>query len=180
MLEWINDWIEHRNDYSQKSVLVFNRRTFETAADITRGLDDVAYISISASEECAKEFFHDITEKDHYLKSADNVLNLEFDDITEDFTFTSETGKEVTYHTISEQQAEQVIDFVENNLNKHIILHCRAGKSRSAAVAVAITTLFPDNYAFNVYNRHNQCSTPNPDVLAKVKRAFYKKNGMFQ
>lgn len=31
-----------------------------------------------------------------------------------------------------------------------------------------------------VYNLVNPCDTPNPDVLSKVKRTFYEKNGIFQ
>jgi predicted protein tyrosine phosphatase len=177
MYEWFNDWVANRNNSEKKSIIVVNRRVFPIIADLTKDCDDVAYISISASEECALEHFYDVTEAHHYLPDADNVLNLNFDDITEDFTFKNEFGEDVTYHAISEEQAKQVIDFVDKNLGKHLIIHCRAGQSRSAACGVAIECCYGDIYKIE---EHNTCDTPNPDVLAKVKRAFYVKNNIFQ
>lgn len=180
MYEWFGDWLKERNSLDKKSIIVCNRWTFQTFADLSKGNDDIAYISISASKECASEYFLDLSEADHYLSDADNVLNLNFDDITEDFTFKNEKGEDVTYHAISEEQAERVIDFVGNNIGKHFIVHCRAGKSRSQAVCRAIYDCYDDVYEPNKFNKYNPCNTPNPDVLAKVKRAFYKKNGFFK
>ena len=180
MFVWFKDWLIERNDFAKKSVIVCNKRIFPIFADLSKNFNDIAYISISASEECALEHFYDLSEKEHYLEDSDNVLNLNFDDITEDFTFKNMFGEDVTYHTISEEQARQVIDFVDNNLGKHFIVHCRAGKSRSQAVCRAIYDCYGDIYEPNKFNRYNPCNTPNPDVLAKVKRAFYDKNEIFK
>lgn len=180
MKKWFDNWIRERNDLPNKSVIVTNRYVFSEFADKTADLDDVAYISISASDECAKWFFYDDSEADHYLSDADNVLNLNFDDITEDVTHVNEQGDYVTYHAISEEQADKVIDFVERNMGRHIIVHCRAGRSRSQGICRAIYDCFGHIYQPNSYNVHNPCDAPNPDVFCKVKRSFYKKNGMFQ
>jgi predicted protein tyrosine phosphatase len=182
MNEWFYDWIRCRNLFPKRSVIVTNRQTFPTFVDMcnTAHLKDVAYISISASKDCAIEYFHDISEADHYLPDSDNVLNLNFDDITQDFTFKNECGKDVTYHAISEKQAKLTIEFIEKNIGKNIIIHCRAGKSRSQAICRAIYDCYGNVYEPNKFNSHNPCETQNPDVLAKIKRAFYEKNGMFQ
>lgn len=180
MDEWFYRWIEKRNQFPKSSIIVTNKWKFGTFADMTKGLGDVVYISISASEECALEHFYDMTEANHYLPDADNVLNLNFDDITEDFTFKNEFGEDVTYHAISPEQARKIIDFVDDNIGKHIIIHCRAGKSRSQGVCRAIYDCYGDKYEPNEFNLVNPCDTPNPDVLSKVKRSFYEKNGIFQ
>lgn len=180
MNEWFQEWVNVRNDFPKKSVIVTNKWGFIAFADMTKNCDDIAYISISASEECALEHFYDLTEKDHYLPDADNVLNLNFDDITEDFTFKNVFDEDVTYHAISSEQAAQIIDFVDNNIGKHFIIHCRAGHSRSQAVCRAIYDCYSEVFEPNRFNEYNPCNTPNPDVLSKVKRAFYNKKGLFQ
>ena len=84
-MEWINNWIENRNNDEYKSIIVTNKFRFPEIVEQTRHLDDVAYISISATEDCVKGFFlGDEKEMEHYLPDANNVLNLNFDDITED------------------------------------------------------------------------------------------------
>lgn len=166
MYEWFKDWLTTRNNFDKKSIIVCNRMVFMMFADLSKYCNDIAYISISASEKCAMEFFHDFSETKHYLPDSNNVLNLNFDDVTEDDI----------YPAISEEQATQIIDFVDRNLGKHLIIHCRAGKSRSAACGAAIEACYGDTYKIEP---HNPCNTPNPDVLAKVKRAFYEKNGFF-
>ena len=182
MNEWFYDWIRCRNLFPKRSVIVTNRRTFPMFVDMCKAahLNDVAYISISASKECALEHFYDMSEVDHYLPDADNVLNLNFDDITEDFTFKNVFGEDVTYHAMSEEQAQQTIEFIEKNKINNIIIHCRAGQSRSQAICRAIYDCYGDVYEPNRFNTYNPCETPNPDVLAKVKRAYYEKYGLFQ
>ncbi len=182
MIHWFYQWKEAKDSFQKKSILVFNQKSFKDMVDMCKinHIEDVAYISISASEECASDYFHDLSETEHYLENSDNVLNLNFDDITEDFTFKNQYGNDVTYHAMSLEQARQIIEFVEKNKDKNIIVHCRAGKSRSAAVARALFDCYIDIYAENNFNNYNQINTPNPDVLAKVKRAFYEKHCFFQ
>lgn len=180
MKDWFDNWLLCRNTLPKSSIIVTNRWRFQEYADKAKDLSDIVFISISASKECAFDHFLDITEADHYLPESNRVLNLNFDDITEDFTFKNECGEDITYHAISMSQAKQIIDFVDNNKRKHIILHCRAGKSRSVGVARAIFDCYSEFYEENKYNEHHPIDTPNPDVLSKVKRAFYEKNHMFQ
>lgn len=173
------NWIKDRNVFGKKTIIVVNRWDFNNCVDMTINLHDIAYISISASEDCAKYFLNDITEASHYLQNSQNVLNLNFDDVTEDIVTKNEDGKLVIYNAITDGQAKQIIDFVDNNLDKHIIIHCRAGKSRSQGVARSIYDCYSDNYAVCQYNIYNPCITPNPDVVSKIKRAFYNKNSIF-
>lgn len=181
MIKWFNDWKNSLDKQDKNSILVFNQWSFKDAVNACTDncLKNVAYISISATKDCALDYFADEKESEHYLPNTDNTLNLNFDDVTEDFTFKNMYGQDVTYHAISDEQAAQIIDFVDNNKDKNLIIHCRAGKSRSAAVARAIFDCYADVYEENMFNNYNPIVTPNPDVLAKVKRAFYKKNNVF-
>jgi predicted protein tyrosine phosphatase len=182
-MEWINNWIENRNNDEYKTIIVTNKFRFPEIAEQTQHLDDVAYISISATEDCVKGFFlGDEKEMEHYLPDANNVLNLNFDDITEDFDQELPNGEIVTYKTITSGQAEQVIDFVENNIDKHLIIHCRAGKSRSIGVATAIACCYGDvykNFPKEQTFTNTPNDTPNIEVVSKIKRAFFKKHNLF-
>jgi len=79
-----------------------------------------------------------------------DILRLEFDDITE---------PEEPYVLFSEQQARDIIEFVEfcsDEKLEGILVHCFAGISRSAAVAKWISDKydlsFPKDY--DQYNKH--------------------------
>jgi len=179
-IEWIYNWIKERNIDDYKTIIVANKFIFPNIVDETIDLKDIAYISISATDDCVKGYFMgDEEEAGHYLPDSDNVLNLNFDDITEDFVQSLPNGEIVTYKTITEEQANAIIDFVEKNLDKHLIIHCRAGKSRSIGVASAIANLYGEVYRhFPIGQnfKNNQFDTPNIEVVTKIKRAFYKKH----
>lgn len=134
----IHSWIKDRNTSPNKNIIVTNRLEFEIWANVPRNLDDVAYISISSTADCANTILGDINETNHYLPNSDKVLNLNFDDVTEDTIDYDKNGKQVLYKAITFEQAEQIVSFVENNNHKHLIIHCKDGKSRSQGVCRAI------------------------------------------
>lgn len=101
-------------------------------------LKDTAFISICCLPEIKhnylEEHLHE-TDEHWFKKSHDNVLNVEFDDIVEDYIDTK-YGKAIG---ISEQTAKAIVEFINKSYNKGIknwYLHCRSGKSRSVAVGV--------------------------------------------
>lgn len=108
--------------------------------------DDACAISIS-----------DPDEPKHILDgTADNVLNIDFAD---DDSMTAE-------------QAEQIVDFINRNIGKNFYIHCSAGKSRSQGVV---------RYMLDVYNdidwetrADNPCITPNYHVVSMMKRVAMK------
>lgn len=135
---------------------------------------EIAYISIEATPECAK-YYLEVEKEDfdnnHYLPSGPNVLNLEFDDIQEDIVW---KGHE--FKTISQEQAAQVVEFIESHLGKTIIVHCKAGMSRSQGVARFILDTWPDLYE---QDQSNPCLRPNQEVVRKLKRYYIEKYGMY-
>lgn len=143
--------------------------------DNIENIKDTAYISIICTEECRKYYLEDDTAH-WFVKEHPNVLNLDFDDIVEDRMY-----KGHLFKAMSEEQAEKCVDFIEKNKGKHFEVHCTAGISRSGAVCQFIFDFFNENKCyseedFNYFNRH---INPNNHVLTLLKRAFYKKNGLF-
>lgn len=130
-----------------------------------------AYISIASTPECAEFWLQDKSEADHYLPDSQDVLNLNFDDLEKDKTYNGHLFK-----TITEEQAREIVKFVENNLHKNILIHCRAGKSRSQGVYRFILDMYPDYYEECPENLQNPCISPNMEVVRKCKRVFYETN----
>lgn len=171
------EWIHYRNTLEKRSVIVLNRTDFEICAPYAQiHTSDVAFIQISASIDSAKHVFKVFNESLHFLKTSDNVLNLNFDDVTEDLRGKSDDGYDYVFPAMNEKQARKTYRFIKKNLGKHFVISCRAGKSRSQGICRAIYDLFPETYAPNEYNKVNPCDTPNYDVVAKIKRAAYNDN----
>lgn len=179
ILDAIQNWVDGRNRLPKKSIIVSNKQYFPDLVSATKGLDDVAYISISDTKDMC-EVRYDDSECNHLLDSSDTVLNLEFDDLTVDKKVIKPSGEPGICKTITELQAEEILDFVEINLGKHLIIHCRAGRSRSAGVARAIFDLFPEVYKENFYNDVNPVTTPNMEVVRKIKRAYIYRLGIWK
>lgn len=149
-----------------------------------RGLDDnnvdnikdtEAFISIICTPQCRKYYLEDDT--DHWFKKEHpNVLNLEFDDVTEDVEWHGHT-----FLAMTEVQAKKCIDFIEQNEGKNFNIHCTAGISRSGAFSRFIFDFYNENNTYNesdfeYFNRHIR---PNNHILTLLKRTFYEKNGLF-
>jgi hypothetical protein len=172
----INDrlgrWLNKRGDKS--SVLVYPKRQFGFVADRLSGINGIAYISIESSADCARYWMeeekHD-NDNDHYLRSSENVLNIEFDDLTSDREYKGHIFKAIT-----QEQADIIVGFIEGHLGDDIIVHCKAGSSRSQAVFRFIMDMYPDIYEPCDENRNNPCECPNVEVVVKLKRSFYRKH----
>lgn len=127
--------------------------------------ENVAIISITASTEEIQLGYLGGPEP-HWFEEADNVLNLNFDDIPGDtleysgFTFTG----------LTMEDARRAVDFIVRNINKDIYVNCRAGKSRSQAFVRFVLDCFPDRQT--EINPGNPPETSNIDVLCKLKRVY--------
>lgn len=69
-----------------------------------------------------------------------DILLIQFDDLTEDFYYVEKNGTVNDLKAITEQQANQIWQFVEKYIGKSeiVLIHCDAGVCRSPAVAAAI------------------------------------------
>ena len=155
-MSWIDEWIKEVDQMRHKCVLVFPRNEFGEVYDRLSGRDDVAFVSIEDSDGVDK----------HLAPSSRNILNLEFDDVDND-------GEAEGRKTISEEQSSMLAAFISEQIPRHFIIHCTAGRSRSQGVARVIFDCFPDIYQECRFNRFNPCTTPNYSVVAAVKRQFW-------
>ena len=120
-------------------------------------------------------------ESDHpYFKTDfDNVLQLYFDDVTEDCEVPI-MGRDTT-HTVkamTTEQAYNIINFVSKMIEigktKNVLIHCRAGISRSGAVGSFLTNLL--NIPYTEFKRYNPQILPNPHVLSTLNRLYRSNN----
>jgi len=126
---------------------------------------DYVYISIIGTPECLKYYLDEGNTCHYFSSDHENVINLEFDDISED---EMEYNGHI-FRGLSMEQAEKLFKFIEKNIDKNFIIHCRAGHSRSQAVGSFIKDFYPD---FESYTILPYC---NKDVYRKLSRCYYKK-----
>lgn len=139
---------------------------------------NTAFISIIGTPECLTYYLDEGNTK-HYFCNHNNVLNLDFDDISDDVMYNGHHFK-----TISMEQAEKTVDFVENSIKNGvdtIKIHCRAGMSRSRAVAEFIYRYCNENNIGVDYEDRNDYTTMfNYGVLNRLNHAYWKKHKLNQ
>lgn len=130
--------------------------------------EDWAFISICHTPQIAQNFFQD--EDKHYFKDPhDNVLNLEFDDITCSMSLVkSDSGLEVAAQGITVEQATLIVEFIKKHVNykRNFLIHCRAGRSRSQAIVKYITITYGEVET----SKFNPLVSYNTFVLDNLKR----------
>lgn len=135
---------------------------------------NMAFISIIGTPECLK-YYLDEEETKHYFKDRQNVLNLDFDDISKDVLYNGHLFK-----TMTMEQAEKSVDFIEKIINNdvdEIIIHCRAGMSRSRAFGEWIYRYCKEHNVDVEYSDRNDYTTIlNQGVLRRLNHAYWKKH----
>lgn len=143
---------------------------------------DKAFISIIGTSEVLEYYLHEPHTEHWFKQEHPNVLNLEFDDVSEDREFEYKNGhgevKIVHAYAMNEKQAESIYNFIENNKGKTFVIHCKAAFSRSPAIGWFIHD-FVDGYENCKGKEYLQRTKPNGDVLAKLKKIWYYKHKFF-
>ena len=129
-----------------KNILILPKHAFDhftknnSINDSTvENFKNTAFISIHNTKDDYKYAFS---------KNHSNVINLTFDDVEEDMP-------EKHVYAMTMKQANEIIDFIIKNSDKHFILHCTAGISRSGAIGTFIANYFNvDVVKFNLDNPH--------------------------
>lgn len=108
------------------------------------------------------------------LKNNDNVLVLFFDDVEEDVVIHNFGGKPINIKSMSVEQAEEIVSFIEKHKEKQkCFIHCSAGISRSGAVGTFIVDYMGlDWFKFKIDNPHIH---PNNYVLKTLKMVYEKR-----
>lgn len=158
-------------------IICFSKRDFENYCR-EHGFNDAnppkdfAVVSICCNPEVATRVLRD--GDPHYFKeNHENVLNVEFDDITRDVEYfemrdDGDHSEPLVARGITRETAEEIVKFIDAHKEMDIMVHCRAGKSRSQAVA---------RYVLDFYPMHRETNPDNPCILynihtyAKLKKA---------
>ena len=134
---------------------------------------DKAFIDIIGTEECRKYYL--MEEMQHYFNNFSNVLNLEFDDLSQDVEYDGHIFKAMTM-----EQAEKTVDFIEKMINDGVIyfrICCRAGYSRSRALAEFIYRYCVEHHIEVEYTDRNDYSMfLNQGILRRLNNAYWKKH----
>ena len=156
-----------------KTIDVLPQRVFDEQCeemklndDNIENITDIAFISIIGTPECLKYYLDESGTKHWFNKNHDNVLNLDFDDISVDEI----EWEGHIFKGMSMEQAQQLFDFIENNIDKSFKIHCRAGFSRSQGVGAFINDFYKGQFESDTLLPH-----PNKDVYRKLSRCYYKK-----
>lgn len=99
-------------------------------------------------------------------RNDERVLSLRFTDIICDV---EQFGK--VYHTLNQEMAKTITNFIEKHKDCNFIIHCRAGVSRSSAVAMYIHLKYGHSLKENFWI----ISNPNTQVLGMLIREGYRK-----
>lgn len=178
-------------EFKECNVIVYSHADFGKFCESLNLNDDnvtesrYAFISIIGSKDVINDYLCEPDTKHYFNCNHSNVLNLCFDDVSEDFTFSFKSGtdgsgekKEIHFYAMTDVDADRCVDFIEKNIGKTFIVHCWAGVSRSQAIFRFITDCY-EKYKNCKGNLDNPCLTPNQDVVRKLKRAFYRRIGTY-
>ena len=133
---------------------------FEQAIDgIEKSSKDVFYLSINNPDD---------EDKTPIREDSDTFKSMWFYDIDEDIY---DEVKDFTYKTISDEQVDELYDFIMKNKDKkNFVVHCTAGVSRSGAVGEFVNDLFGIPYA--EFRKQNPNIIPNTYIKKKLNEKW--------
>jgi predicted protein tyrosine phosphatase len=112
-------------------------------------------------------------EDDPVLPAGERTLRVNFDDVVEDAVFPSVGGSETKVFAIRPEQARSILEFgmlAQPGATVHV--HCFAGQSRSAGVAVALAEAYEEHgREFDLWHTKVYTS-PNQTVLNLMRAAL--------
>ena len=141
-------------------VFIMPKFIFEQAIDgIEKSSKDVFYLSINNPDD---------EDKTPIREDSDTFKSMWFYDIDEDIY---DEVKDFTYKTISDEQVDELYDFIMKNKDKkNFVVHCTAGVSRSGAVGEFVNDLFGIPYA--EFRKQNPNIIPNTYIKKKLNEKW--------
>ena len=129
--------------------------------------DNVAIISICCTK-AVRENYHSAhyqgKHDENYFYDANNVLNLDFDDIDEEVR----NCGDYTAYNINKRQVIRACEFIDKHIDCDFYIHCNAGMSRSQAFVKYIQDCYPDREWET--RKENPCRFPNMYTCNMLKR----------
>lgn len=125
---------------------------------------NTAFISIISSGEF---------EKSYLKENHKNYLSIKFDDLSNEEYEKYKLSHNEKHELIlfSEEQADEIINFIYLTGAKQIIVHCSAGVSRSGAVGTFINDCFKGQDYFG-FIKDNPFIKPNSYILNTLRKTL--------
>ena len=134
---------------------------------------NMAFISIIGTKECIKYWIQE--DDKHYFKDHPNVLNLDFDDISDVVLYNGHR-----FRGMNLEEAEKTVDFIEKMIESGVDViegHCKAGFSRSRAIFEFIYRYCKEHGIDVEYSdRDNYTTIFNQGVMNRLNHAYWKKH----
>ena len=134
---------------------------------------NMAFISIIGTKECIKYWIQE--DDKHYFKDHPNVLNLDFDDISDVVIYNGHR-----FRGMNLEEAEKTVDFIEKMIESGVDViegHCKAGFSRSRAIFEFIYRYCKEHGIDVEYSdRDNYTTIFNQGVMNRLNHAYWKKH----
>lgn len=123
---------------------------------------DNIFISIIDSKDTTLNKMFNPYSKPQFKKDYNNVLNLQFDDVTHDGENSpTAIGKTKTF---TKEDAKKIIKFLKKNKKANFcLIHCAAGISRSGAVGQFVNDFFKEDY--QKFIKNNPRIMPNSKIV---------------
>lgn len=139
--------------------------------------EDIAIISICEPEDNRGNDYP----KRYFTNNHKNILTQDFDDIDADMHiwdnfYRTDPERYIVYQgqllrPFTDQQADEMVNFIISNLGKTFFIHCYAGVSRSKAVTKFIFDTF-DEYSVDDCPQWKDPEIPNKYVIKKLNEAY--------
>jgi len=129
---------------------------------------------ISINDTCGTD------EKPYFKENTENVLVLFFDDIDNDLYIKNDTnGKEMWHRAMTEEQAKEIIRFIDKNKDKmECIIHCGAGVRRSGSVAKFINKYL--DLPWSKFHEDNRHILPRESIIKTLESCTQKDFGIIK
>lgn len=132
-------------------------------------MQNLAFISIIGTPQVLSDYLEEPLTEHWFKRNHPNVLNLDFDDVDHDSQFVN-----CEFKAMSPKQAKETVDFIERNLGKDFIIHCRAGVSRSQAIGCFIYDFYKEHfYEEQPYLKRDFA---NKGVIMALKKVLYERD----
>lgn len=124
----------------------------------------VPHVIFSVREEHEMDPLHGELPINEFTKE---VLHLQFSDVEEDgeyHNFFTEEPNKIYLKTISEKDADRIVEFYAKHRGTFVLAHCMAGISRSAAILYGLSTVFQFPLRPDFFSKH----APNIRVVQEI------------
>ena len=162
--------MENKHSIEVMSHFTFDQKMWDLAIfdNNVENIQNIAFISVIGTPQVLSDYLEEPLTEHWFKRNHPNVLNLDFDDVDHDLQFAN-----CEFKAMSPKQAKETVEFIERNLGKDFIIHCRAGMSRSQAIGCFIYDFYREYF----YDEQPYLlrDFANKGVIMSLKKVLYER-----